>query len=131
VTLTGNDATPILFFEAYPIGSSVKSPQSSEQETILVAEKLRSEKLDSTLNDEFVLLKVAPNPTSGKIMVSLELPRNSSATYKILNPNGAVLSKKEVIEPNFSIDLSVYRRGVYYLVVQTDSKTEIRKIVRL
>ncbi len=36
-----------------------------------------------------------------------------------INPNGARLEERNITLPNFTLDLSVYANGNYYLIIQS------------
>ena len=104
--------------------------------TILEAE-LKSPKGPKMITQNKALqLDVSPNPTQGKVMVSVTIPPaegkavQGDCTITVLDANGLSLEESSVITSAKSsrvsvpLDLSRYPRGVYYVRVRTAAGAE-------
>jgi len=74
-------------------------------------------------------VSIYPNPTSGKIHISIEnYNRNIDiAVYSALGK--LVIEKTDVDSEGLSLDLSDYERGVYFIKVTTDSNSIVKRVV--
>jgi hypothetical protein len=127
IALTGNNSTPILFFEVSPHNNPVKSLSSNNLTEMTLT------KSSSNLNvyEESSKIKLYPNPTKDKIKVDLGIINNEPIHVQLMNADGKVLNKFYSKGTNLTIDLSVYERGVYYLAIDSESGTEFFKVMRL
>jgi photosystem II stability/assembly factor-like uncharacterized protein len=73
--------------------------------------------------------KVFPNPTNGTLNIKSE---NNELINKVIiyNSNGTVLNELTSFSPISEIDLSNLESNVYYAVIQSHNKTEIKKIIK-
>ncbi len=83
----------------------------------------------STENIEFENVKVYPNPTVGKVMVSSQIPIKNIIVFEL---NGKVVQKINMANPfENEVSLNSYKTGIYILKVQTiDSKSNTYKIIK-
>ncbi|MEM6964507.1 MAG: T9SS-dependent M36 family metallopeptidase [Bacteroidota bacterium] len=74
---------------------------------------------------------VFPNPTDGKIFLTIENENNSAADFYLYSLEGKLLKSKQVEFSNgtFDFDLSDLPRGIYTLRVQTQEGQVVRKVV--
>jgi hypothetical protein len=72
--------------------------------------------------------KIHPNPTNGNLWINADLTHNNTPIFaRILNNLGqSVLSTKIV---NNKIDLSHLNNGVYQILIETETKQYIHKII--
>lgn len=80
-------------------------------------------------------VRTMPNPTSGNVTVSLELPTATNLNIEILNTTGQVLqqwSSKNVSagQQQTELDLSRLESGMYLLRLQTDTQVTATKIIK-
>jgi len=79
-------------------------------------------------------LTVAPNPSSGKYIVSFNAPNNSFATLKIVDVYGKELLRKEVYvtskNTNIELDLTPFAKGIYLLNCNMDGKIIVQKLIK-
>ncbi|RYZ99876.1 MAG: DUF5011 domain-containing protein [Sphingobacteriaceae bacterium] len=78
------------------------------------------------------LVKVYPNPNTGKFTVEANLPANEQVRISITNLLGqevAVISNGALSNHTFSIDLSDQKAGVYMMTVVTDKQSTTKRIV--
>ena len=73
-------------------------------------------------------IKVFPNPSDGRIHVSVEL--QPVLELQVFDMFGRILLQKSVGENEFSVDLSDYSAGTYMLRLFTGNGVETRKIVK-
>jgi len=137
--LTGNATCPILFFKLYRVDATFLAPIIPvENQASLPADFVKDESISpvertdwklSTKGDLKVL--VSPNPTDGIINIIMTGCDGELCTWEILDGNGRVLNNGNTTSPNFTVDLSVYTKGVYYLKVYSPSNQVQSKIVKL
>jgi len=73
-------------------------------------------------------IKIFPNPSPGRIYY--ELPETTEgASLKIYSGNGGLLFEKNKISARGEIDLSAYPKGVYFLLVKTESNKRMHKLI--
>ena len=84
------------------------------------------------------MVTVFPNPTTDVVNFQYALPENSKVTIKIFDKNGSVVgtpvdqSVEEAGTHEISVNVSSYRKGTYYVVVEDefDNKQSIKFIVQ-
>lgn len=83
--------------------------------------------LDYTAVKEHVTNQVAiyPNPSSGKVVVASEAMQQ----INIVNSFGQTLRQIQTESNNVTIDLSVYGKGMYMLMIQTDNGITAKKVI--
>ncbi len=72
--------------------------------------------------------QVSPNPTTGKVQV--QLPILAEAMLVVRDCTGKQLLEKAFFE-NVLLDLSHFPQGVYLLIVQTDTRQWVKRVVKL
>jgi hypothetical protein len=76
---------------------------------------------------------VYPNPSQGVIHLSLVGFENRKTEVRITNVIGNLVHRDFLAEPDTryvkTIDLSRFPKGVYYVKLQSDSFSEIRKVI--
>jgi hypothetical protein len=75
------------------------------------------------------VISVSPNPTNGLINCTVK-GNYSNLKWVLTNAAGAYLYEERIINPNFSMDLSDYKSGNYYLLIQ-NSTGEIIQTIKL
>lgn len=77
--------------------------------------------------------EVYPNPSQGVIQLSLVGFENKKAEVRITNVIGNLVHRDVLSEPEGryvkAIDLTRFPKGVYYVKIQADEFSEIRKII--
>ena len=74
-------------------------------------------------------LNVYPNPTDGILNVEIDASKLINTRIIIFDAAGRVLESREIPGATTSIDLSKYNPGTYYLKIETDNGSEVRKVV--
>lgn len=79
--------------------------------------------------DEYLV--VAPNPTSGRIEISAKKINEYHIIERmeLLDSNGQLLEKWEMIPTKFFIDIGHYPNGLYYLNIQTNKENKVAKVM--
>ncbi len=73
-------------------------------------------------------ISVFPNPSSG--VFNIKLKSISNLKFDIYDITGkVVMSKLNVLENNFKLDLSNYAKGIYFMKIQTDLGSITKKLV--
>jgi hypothetical protein len=87
------------------------------------------------LSDEGMNFRVIPNPTAGRIKVSLKSMDkiDEEITLTLTNSTGQILFtyRLDQSQEDFSneLDLSYYPKGVYYLRANTPTQQQVRKVI--
>ena len=125
-TLTGNATSPILFFKLYRIDATFLAPiPPNEFQTALPQEFQLAEDLNpieptpwvDSVNNSNTVISISPNPTTGLVNCQVNSDYQE-LKWILVNSNGQQLAEQTILSPNFSIDLSVYSSGTYYLLIQ-------------
>lgn len=79
------------------------------------------------------VFEVHPNPTSGVITISLKMQFDSDYNIEIYNILGVLLHKisKTKSETNFTIDITKYPKGQYFLRINSLNQSYLRKVVKV
>ncbi|MGB0897550.1 MAG: T9SS type A sorting domain-containing protein, partial [Flavobacteriaceae bacterium] len=81
---------------------------------------------ESTISD----LNVYPNPTTGMVYIDLG-NHNEAVSYSISNIGGQVINQEvNVITDRIAIDLSNESKGIYLLKVESNTTTNVYKVIR-
>jgi len=80
---------------------------------------------NNTLPD-FKELSISPNPSNGLFTIDYDL-NGIETTYNIVNAQGETLLQRKLTEKTQSIDLTVYPKGLYFLVLPNG---ETAKLIR-
>ncbi len=70
---------------------------------------------------------IYPNPNNGSF--TIELDHLEDAAIKVYNIAGQLILQKSLLQHITKIDLTVYRKGVYFVKIESNEKTMVRKIV--
>ncbi len=76
---------------------------------------------DISAND----FEIFPNPASDVVNVKSDYHVNS---IEVLNNNGQVVYKHNIESSDFTVNVSTYERGIYYIKLETDQGIVLRKI---
>jgi hypothetical protein len=81
---------------------------------------------NSGMTGEDISIKIFPNPT--RSIVNIKAPDNI-LLVKLYSPLGDIISENRMNQDVFSMDLSIYPDGVYFLHVETEKRNITEKIV--
>lgn len=70
--------------------------------------------------------KIYPNPTQGELNVRCAGMREIT----VFMPNGQTIEKINVNDDNYTLNMSNYKSGVYYLRITTENGTSIQKVLK-
>ena len=137
VTLTGSESLPIIFFEAFKLGSSVKNSVDFEGDKLTqdfdelrhddIEEQL--EIIDSEKIEDQVF--IYPNPTNDQIIIKVIAEKWQDYEFELVDKNGRMIDQGTVRNSNFKVDLSVYQGGVYFLKLQNGNNMFYHRIVKI
>ncbi|MFC2114583.1 T9SS type A sorting domain-containing protein, partial [Bacteroidota bacterium] len=76
-------------------------------------------------------ISMYPNPTKGEFVVVVDLPQSENIVIKVTNMLGEEI--EFISQPNskggvFSIDLANFANGVYFVQLQTDNASTVKKV---
>lgn len=71
---------------------------------------------------------IAPNPTNGIFTIDLS-KTNSKATILVYDALGKVVFNKEVEASKTEVDLTENNKGLYFVKIQTESSSEVKRII--
>lgn len=101
---------------------------------IRVIQQNEVNKIDIDENDGFIIY---PNPVKDVAEIRFDSPLSSGIKYELYDAAGRIMESSIIATPNygsFTIDLSTYRKGIYFITVWTNYgnntntiKTAIRK----
>jgi hypothetical protein len=79
-------------------------------------------------------LLLAPNPTSGLFMLTVELENPLPLQVELVDVTGRILLQKQVAaatENRLSFDLSSHAAGIYYCIINAGGQVAVRKVVKM
>jgi|GEM_PF-1428645 len=84
------------------------------------------------LNNPGINYTIFPNPSDGKVVLSINNPPSGKLRYTIFNSVGQVVGNGKVKSNNQEIDISGFQAGIYVLTVNDKSGVEIisEKIIK-
>ena len=82
---------------------------------------------DISIKNENVL--IYPNPTSNVLNIETGIP--DICNIKITSINGQLLLNKVMVGPDYELDLSHFKSGIYFITVRSKDFMATRKIVKL
>ncbi|NJK83343.1 MAG: T9SS type A sorting domain-containing protein, partial [Saprospiraceae bacterium] len=98
----------------------------SDQFFTVIAEEVTS--IEETRQETY--WQLSPNPTFDKIAVTLKTPLLPNARMSVLDVTGKALITNILVEAETTIiDLSYAPKGVYFIRLEDDERTLVRKII--
>lgn len=73
------------------------------------------------------LVSIYPNPTKSNITISQV--KYQFKNCEIYSSNGQLINKLALNQPNYTIDLSKYSSGIYFIKISNEEKNVIKKII--
>ncbi|RDC63634.1 T9SS type A sorting domain-containing protein [Adhaeribacter pallidiroseus] len=77
-------------------------------------------------------IKIYPNPTTGKLFLSLKGFREKNVELQVINIIGNVVLHEKFYETEDQttkiLELSRFNKGLYYIKLQADKYSEMRKV---
>lgn len=71
-----------------------------------------------------------PNPTKGSITIDLKEKTTGSANIKVLDIYGKVIQSLSITDQTISVDLSNYKKGVYFLTILNKGISETHRVIK-
>jgi hypothetical protein len=136
--LTGDGGGPILFFEIFPEGDVFKSQlqnSTGNQEIYFVnldldsLDKIQLTPWNEIYNFEDVTdVRVLPNPTDGLVRIQFDVLEN--VEYYLLDHSGQIIERLIVTTGTYTLDLSGYSAGIYFITDHFYNISEAIKIIK-
>jgi len=83
--------------------------------------------LSGTEELESELINVFPNPANNHVYLNSEEPISS---VKLYSYSGQVLIEKSIKEKSFKLDISQLKQGIYFLIIETESRSITSEIIK-
>ncbi|NCC72000.1 MAG: T9SS type A sorting domain-containing protein [Sphingobacteriia bacterium] len=75
------------------------------------------------------VFKISPNPTNGRIDITGSGKTSGEASIQLMSLTGTVLNHFNWNGLETHLDLSAHPKGIYFLMIQTDDATEVKKLI--
>ncbi|MEX1001740.1 MAG: T9SS type A sorting domain-containing protein [Crocinitomicaceae bacterium] len=111
----------------YPEGSTFKSPDNNGEVVSVRQNNVLNSESDSL---EHLIIKIAPNPTKSTINILTSGVANQGLNWTLTDLNGRQLKSGKTNQPTFTIDLTVYERGMYYLRIGNKNEIQTFKVIK-
>ena len=130
---------PILFFKLYQTGSSFLNPTNNENKESAIPSDYKISELQSETeqtnwsiyNQREILVSATPNPSSSIINLQIENTDSFPIYWAISDTRGKIIKQDISNNSNFSIDLTVYENGIYFIqLITIDGQTATTTIVK-
>jgi len=80
----------------------------------------------NTSNTKHINTSIYPNPSKGKFTIRTNVDKMNIEVYTLL---GSCLFKENIIGRTKTLDLSKQRKGVYFIKLQHNNTTELKKLI--
>lgn len=79
-------------------------------------------------NSNHIITNLYPNPTNGNLTINID---NASTSYSIIliNNLGQIVYNKPHVSGGQILDLSCFKKGIYFVQIKTVKATEVKKLV--
>lgn len=119
---------------SFVISTTDNSGNESNEYTLLIDVQYRYEQLVNSVNDVNLdnLLTVAPNPTTGKLNISVNLPENEEiniAIYNALGQEVVLVESASIASNNYTVNLENQTNGIYYVKMNVKGDIVTKKII--
>lgn len=74
-------------------------------------------------------LSISPNPTNGQLYINVTNEYPEHTQISLISMNGNLIEQFDWNGSNIMLDLSAYPKGVYFLKIEAQKNSEIRKVV--
>ncbi len=75
------------------------------------------------------VVRIHPNPTTG--MITIKIGDTGLGTITISALNGEILLSKVIADPTHQVNLSPFRKGIYFITVRSQEFVTTRKVIKL
>ncbi len=137
--LTGDETQPLVFFQVYPWNEpEFKTPIQLENTNTAINNFVgqeTSENENTTLALENLtdwpsepIITLSPNPAKNRVKINVTGYDTRTIEWQLTNGLGTIIKTGKTNESNFTLDLSVYSNGIYFLTLKNlDYVTKIIK----
>lgn len=73
-------------------------------------------------------ISIYPNPTNKT--VRFDVQDNEVKSLQIIDLNGKIMIKKILVNKNETLDISKFPKGMYFILIKTDTKTVYKKLIK-
>jgi hypothetical protein len=134
--LTGHNQQPMVLFEVYRSNQSgfkslsQGSASTQNQINYEIDKDLESLETAKYGDDNNLKVNIIPNPTISYLTVESSIDLVIGAEWQLLNGINEVLMSGIVDSRNFSMDLSDYATGVYFLLIYCNGQRYVYPIIK-
>lgn len=132
-TLTANGADSYVWSTGETTPSIIVSPEETTKYSVVGTTNGCEAESEITVNvtvgvseNDALNAKIYPNPTQGELNVRCAGMREIT----VFMPNGQTIEKINVNDDNYTLNMSNYKSGVYYLRITTENGTSIQKVLK-
>lgn len=132
-TLTANGADSYVWSTGETTSSITVSPEETTKYSVVGTTNGCETESEITVNvtvgvseNDALNAKIYPNPTQGELNVRCAGMREIT----VFMPNGQTIEKINVNDDNYTLNMSNYKSGVYYLRITTENGTSIQKVLK-
>ena len=132
-TLTASGADSYVWSTGETTPSIIVSPEETTKYSVVGTTNGCEAESEITVNvtvgvseNDALNAKIYPNPTQGELNVRCAGMREIT----VFMPNGQTIEKINVNDDNYTLNMSNYKSGVYYLRITTENGTSIQKVLK-
>ena len=133
-TLTASGADSYVWSTGETTASITVEPSETTKYSVVGTKNGCDNEVEVTVNvivglgeNSFVETKLYPNPTDGDMKIECKGMKEIS----VFMPNGQCVEKLIVNEDVYTLDMSDYKSGVYYLRITNNNGTQVYKTVKM
>jgi len=115
----------------YKVTYTASDPSNKECHTVVRLVKVVYNNVGVDDNNA-TRMAVYPNPTTGKVLIMLDLPQGEQAVISVLNLLGEQLmlvNNSDRSDNKYEVDLSDFAAGVYVVKVQTNHEALLERVI--